>query len=34
MPSDVSLVNVRKSFQAVAGLESMTEMDHFFFERP
>ena len=33
MPSDVTFVNVRKSFQAVAGLESMTEMDHFFFEQ-
>jgi hypothetical protein len=33
MPSDVSLVDVRKSFQAVAGLESMTEMDNFFFEQ-
>ena len=33
MPSDVSLVNVRKSFQAVAGLESMTERDNFFFEQ-
>ncbi len=33
MPSDVSLVDVRKSFQAVAGLETMTEMDNFFFEQ-
>jgi hypothetical protein len=33
MPSDVSLVDVRKSFQAVAGLESMTEMDNFFFQQ-
>lgn len=33
MPSDVSLVDVRKSFQAIAGLESMTEMDNFFFEQ-
>ena len=33
MPSDVTFVNVRKSFQAIAGLESMTEMDHFFFEQ-
>ena len=33
MPTDVSFVNVRKSFQAVAGLESMTETDHFFFEQ-
>ena len=32
-PSDVTFVNVRKSFQAIAGLESMTEMDHFFFEQ-
>jgi len=32
-PSDVTFVNVRKSFQALAGLESMTEMDHFFFEQ-
>ena len=33
MPSDVTFVNVRKSFQALAGLESMTEMDNFFFEQ-
>ena len=33
MPYDVSFVDVRKSFQAVAGLESMTESDHFFFEQ-
>ena len=33
MPSDVSLVDVRKSFRAIAGLESMTEMDNFFFEQ-
>ena len=33
MPSDVSLVDVRKSFQAIAGLESMTTMDNFFFEQ-
>lgn len=33
MPSDVTFINVRKSFQAIAGLESMTEMDHFFFEQ-
>ena len=32
-PSDVTFINVRKSFQAIAGLESMTEMDHFFFEQ-
>ena len=33
MPSDVSLVDVRISFRAIAGLESMTEMDNFFFEQ-
>lgn len=33
MPSDVTFVNVRKSFQALAGLESMTETDNFFFEQ-
>ena len=33
MPSDVSLVDVRKSSRAIAGLESMTEMDNFFFEQ-
>jgi len=32
-PSDATFINVRKSFQAIAGLESMTEMDHFFFEQ-
>jgi len=33
MPSDATFINVRKSFQAIAGLESMTEMDNFFFEQ-
>ena len=33
MPSDVTFVNVRKAFQAVAGLQSMTETDNFFFEQ-
>ena len=33
MPYDVSFIDVRKSFQAVAGLESMTESDNFFFEQ-
>jgi hypothetical protein len=33
MPSDVTLINVRKAFQAVAGLQSMTETDNFFFEQ-
>ena len=33
MPSDSSLANIRKAFQAVAGLESLTAMDSFFFER-
>ena len=32
MPSDSSLVSIRKAFQAVAGLESLTAMDGFFFE--
>jgi hypothetical protein len=33
MPSDVTFINVRKAFQAVAGLQSMTETDNFFFEQ-
>lgn len=33
MPTDASFIDVRKSFQAVAGLESMTESDNFFFEQ-
>tara|TARA_A100000171_G_C2048500_1_gene104004 strand:- start:33 stop:647 length:615 start_codon:yes stop_codon:yes gene_type:complete len=33
MSSDVTFINVRKSFQAVAGLQSMTETDNFFFEQ-
>ena len=33
MSTTSSLVDIRKSFQALAGLEAMTEMDHFFFER-
>ena len=33
MSSDVTFINVRKAFQAVAGLQSMTETDNFFFEQ-